>query len=194
MRIIWKFPPTVKFFRWLQKLQTGWHTWRAEKSYTGDRLLHLNDWAKLLDSENVSELPSQYRFYRDLASRNCMVSLDEVVKVGDLGMARDVYLTDIYHAHNRGPLPIRWMAPEAIRDNKFTSQSDVWSYGVVLWEIATLAELPYQGFSNSEVLSQVKRGQHLHPPEDCHDVLGSLMLQCWQDNPNSRPTFFDICK
>ena len=132
--------------------------------------------------------------YRDLASRNCMVSLDEVVKVGDLGMARDGCRTEIYHTNADGPLPIRWMAPESIRDGKFTSQSDVWSYGVVLWEIATLAELPYQGFSNSEVLSQVKRGQHLHPPEDCHDVLGSLMLQCWQDNPNSRPTFFDICK
>ena len=121
-----------------------------------------------------------------------MVSLDNVVKVGDLGMARDVYLTHIYHS--RGPLPIRWTAPESIRDGKFTSQSDVWSYGVVLWEIATLAELPYQGLSNDEVGSHVKSGQHLTPPKNCSDVLGSLMLECWQTHPNSRPNFLDICK
>ena len=123
-----------------------------------------------------------------------MVSLDNVVKVGDLGLARDVYLTDTYQTNTRGPLPIRWMAPESIRDGKFTSPSDVWSYGIVLWEIATLAELPYQGLSNDEVLSHVKSGQHPTPPKDCSDDLSSLMLECWQTQPNSRPTFFDICK
>ena len=123
-----------------------------------------------------------------------MVSLDNVVKVGDLGMARDVYLTATYQASTRGPMPIRWMAPESIRDGKFTSPSDVWSYGIVLWEIATLAELPYQGLSNEEVLSHVKGGQHPAPPKDCSDDLGSLMLDCWQTHPKSRPTFFDICR
>ena len=132
--------------------------------------------------------------FRDLATRNCMVSLDNVVKVADLGMARDVYMTHIYQANSRGPLPIRWMAPESMRDGNFTSQSDVWSYGVVLWEIATLAELPYQGLSNDQVLSHVKNGQHPTPPKDCSDVLSSLMLECWQAHPNSRPTFLDICK
>ena len=86
---------------------------------------------------------SEIYTFRDLATRNCMVSQDEVVKVGDLGLARDVYLTDTYQATSRGPLPIRWMAPESIRDGKFTSPSDVWSYGIVLWEIATLADFPY---------------------------------------------------
>ena len=123
-----------------------------------------------------------------------MVSLDNVVKVGDLGMARDVHMTHIYQTNSRGPLPIRWMAPESISDGTYTSQSDVWSYGVVLWEIATLAELPYQGLSNDEVQSHVKSGQHPTPPKDCSDDLSSLMLECWQTQPNSRPTFFDICK
>ena len=123
-----------------------------------------------------------------------MVSLDNVVKVGDLGMARDVHMTHIYQTNSRGPLPIRWMAPESISDGTYTSQSDVWSYGVVLWEIATLAELPYQGLSNEEVQSHVKSGQHPTPPKDCSDDLSSLMLECWQTQPNSRPTFFDICK
>ena len=123
-----------------------------------------------------------------------MVSLDEVVKVGDFGLARDVYMTDSYKSTTRGPLPIRWMAPESMRDFKYTSRSDVWSYGIVLWEIATLAEVPYQGLSNEEVLSHVKSGQHPTLPKDCSDDLGNLMLECWQTHPNARPTFLDICK
>ena len=99
-------------------------------------------------------------FHRDLAARNCMVASDNTVKVGDLGLARDVYLTNHYHANSRGPLPIRWMAPESIFDREFTSASDVWSFGVVLWEIVTLAEHPYPGLSNEEVLSHVKRGKN----------------------------------
>ena len=87
-----------------------------------------------------------------------MVTLDEVVKVGDFGLARDVTDSGIYHASSRGPMPIRWMAPESICDGTYTSHSDVWSYGVVLWEIATLAKLPYPGLSNEEVLSHVKKG------------------------------------
>ena len=123
-----------------------------------------------------------------------MVSLDEVVKVGDFGLARDVYMKDCYKSTSRGPMPIRWMAPESISDGRYTSQSDVWSYGIVLWEIATLAELPYQGLSNEEVLSHVKSGRHPTPPESCSSVLGGLMLECWHTDPDSRPTFLDICK
>ena len=127
-----------------------------------------------------------------------MVSLDEMVKVGDFGLARDVYMTDCYKSNTRGPngtpMPIRWMAPESISDGRYTSQSDVWSYGIVLWEIATLAELPYQGLSNEEVLSHVKSGRHPTPPENCSSVLGDLMLECWHTDPDSRPTFLDICK
>ena len=123
-----------------------------------------------------------------------MVSGDGVVKVGDLGMARDVYLTNYYRANGRGPMPIRWMAPESICDGQFTCKSDVWSYGVVLWEIATLAELPYQGLSNDEVLSHVKRGHHLPRPEICSDLLHDLMSECWQAEFSSRPTFLDVCR
>ena len=89
-----------------------------------------------------------------------MVAADSTVKVGDLGLARDVYLTNHYHANSRGPIPIRWMAPESIFDREFTSASDVWSFGVVLWEIVTLAEHPFPGLSNEEVLSHVKRGKN----------------------------------
>ena len=102
-------------------------------------------------ADGMAYLSVKKVIHRDLAARNCMVSGDVVVKVGDFGMARDVYETEYYRKEGRGLLPVRWMAPESIKDGKFTSQSDVWSYGVVLWEMATLAEQPYQGFTNDEV-------------------------------------------
>ena len=123
-----------------------------------------------------------------------MVSGAEVVKIGDLGMARNVYMTNYYHANGRGPLPIRWMAPEAICDGMFTNYSDVWSFGIVLWEIATLAELPYQWLSNEEVISYVKRGKRLPVSESCPDIFRNLMLECWQVQPSSRPNFLDVCR
>jgi serine/threonine protein kinase len=123
-----------------------------------------------------------------------MLSADTVVKVGDFGMARDVYETEYYRKEGRGFLPVRWMAPESIRDGKFTSQSDVWSYGVVLWEMATLAEVPYQGLANEQVMSYVKEGRKMHRPENCPDILFSMMSECWEVHANARPTFLDICK
>jgi len=104
-------------------------------------------------ADGMAYLSNKKLIHRDLAARNCMVSGDIVVKVGDFGMARDVYETEYYRKEGKGLLPVRWMGPESIKDGKFTSQSDVWSYGVVLWEIATLAEQPYQGLTNDEVKS-----------------------------------------
>ena len=138
--------------------------------------------------------PQLSQCYRDLAARNCMLSADTVVKVGDFGMARDVYETEYYRKEGRGFLPVRWMAPESIRDGKFTSQSDVWSYGVVLWEMATLAEVPYQGLANEQVMSYVKEGRKMQRPENCPDVLFNMMSECWEAHANARPTFLDICK
>ena len=123
-----------------------------------------------------------------------MVTRDKVVKIGDFGLARNVYVTDIYNTNSKGPLPVRWMAPESIIDGVFTSQSDVWSYGVVLLEVATLAELPYQGLSNEEVISHIRSGQHPLVPEHCPDMLQELMMECWQTEPNERTTFLHVCK
>ena len=126
-----------------------------------------------------------------------MLSADVVVKVGDFGMAsplaRDVYETEYYWKKGKGFLPVRWMAPESIRDGKFNSQSDVWSFGVVLWEMATLAEVPYFPLTNNQVMSYVKKGKKMLRPENCPDILHNLMSECWEDYPNHRPTFLDIC-
>ena len=123
-----------------------------------------------------------------------MISADKVVKVGDLGLARHVYMTDFYHMSSNVGLTIRWMAPESIADRFFTSQSDVWSYGVVLWEIATLAKFPFKNLSNDEVIASVEAGGHLDLPRDCPEIFRSMMLECWKFDPRGRPTFLDICR
>lgn len=130
--------------------------------------------------------------HRDLAARNCMVNKDCVVKVGDFGMTRDVYETDYYRKNSTGLLPIRWMAPESLKDGVFTSPSDVWSYGVVLWEIVTLAEQPYQGSSNDQVLQEVIAGRQLQVPRGCSEALKSIMVSCWKRKPIQRMTFMQI--
>lgn len=114
-------------------------------------------------ADGMAYLAAKKFVHRDLAARNCMVAADRTVKIGDFGMARDIYETDYYRKESKGLLPVRWMAPESLADGVFTSDSDVWSYGIVLWEMSTLAEQPYQGLSNEEVLQFViSKGAYLH--------------------------------
>lgn len=130
--------------------------------------------------------------HRDLAARNCMVAADLTVKIGDFGMARDIYETDYYRKGDKGRLPVRWMSPESLKDGVFTTSNDVFSYGVVLWEMATLASQPYQGLSNDQVLRYVIDGGVMERPENCPDKLYQLMRRCWEHRQSNRPTFLDI--
>lgn len=143
-------------------------------------------------ADGMAYLESKKFVHRDLAARNCMVAKDLVCKIGDFGMARDVYETDYYKIGRKGLLPIRWMAPENLSDGVFTSDSDVWSYGVVLYEILTLAEMPYQGFSNEEVLSHVLHKGTLTAPRGCPENMQKIMEKCFKWRPNDRPTFMEI--
>lgn len=95
-------------------------------------------------ADGMAYLSAKKFVHRDLAARNCMVSEDLTVKIGDFGMTRDIYETDYYRKGTKGLLPVRWMSPESLKDGVFSSSSDVFSYGVVLWEMATLASQPYQ--------------------------------------------------
>ncbi|XP_074651853.1 insulin-like peptide receptor [Tubulanus polymorphus] len=143
-------------------------------------------------ADGMGYLATQKFVHRDLAARNCMVADDLTCKIGDFGMTRDIYETDYYKKAGKGPLPVRWMSPESLRDGVFSSQSDVWSYGVVLWEMATLAAQPYQGLTNEQVLKYVIDGNLMKKPEGCPDKLFSLMTLCWQIRPKQRPTFDEI--
>ncbi|XP_053320288.1 insulin receptor [Spea bombifrons] len=143
-------------------------------------------------SDGMAYLNAKKFVHRDLAARNCMVGEDYTVKIGDFGMTRDIYETDYYRKGGKGLLPVRWMSPESLKDGVFTTFSDVWSFGVVLWEITSLAEQPYQGLSNEQVLKFVMDGGSLEQPENCPPRLHRLMQMCWQYNPKMRPTFLEI--
>ncbi|XP_020797355.1 insulin-like growth factor 1b receptor isoform X2 [Boleophthalmus pectinirostris] len=143
-------------------------------------------------ADGMAYLNANKFVHRDLAARNCMVAEDFTVKIGDFGMTRDIYETDYYRKGGKGLLPVRWMSPESLKDGVFTTYSDVWSFGVVLWEIATLAEQPYQGLSNEQVLRFVMEGGLLEKPQNCPDMLFELMRMCWQYNPKMRPSFVEI--
>lgn len=137
-------------------------------------------------------LSSQQLVHKDLAARNVLVLDKLAVKVLDLGFYRDVYSADYYNPMGSSPLPIRWMAPEAIAYGKFSSESDVWSYGVLLWETFSYGLQPYCGYSSQEVMEMVRGHQVLHCPDECPAWVYGLMLECWSEFPGRRPPFKDI--
>uniref|UniRef100_A0A3P8W3X9 receptor protein-tyrosine kinase n=1 Tax=Cynoglossus semilaevis TaxID=244447 RepID=A0A3P8W3X9_CYNSE len=131
--------------------------------------------------------------HRDLAARNILVNSNLVCKVSDFGLSR-VLEDDPEAAYTTrgGKIPIRWTAPEAIAYRKFTSASDAWSYGIVLWEVMSYGERPYWEMSNQDVIKAVDEGYRLPPPMDCPATLYQLMLDCWQKERNNRPRFEQI--
>ncbi|XP_072289163.1 BDNF/NT-3 growth factors receptor [Eucyclogobius newberryi] len=139
-------------------------------------------------------LASQHFVHRDLATRNCLVGENLLVKIGDFGMSRDVYSTDYYRVGVGGHtmLPIRWMPPESIMYRKFTTESDVWSLGVVLWEIFTYGKQPWYQLSNNEVIECITQGRVLQRPRTCPKEVYDLMLGCWQREPHMRLNIKEI--
>ena len=138
-------------------------------------------------------LTNQHFIHRDLAARNCLVGENLRVKISDFGLTRDIYSNEYYKLSGTEKLlPIRWMAPESITHGKFTHETDVWSFGVVLWEIFTFGKVPHYLRSNKEVMEAVSLGQHLEPPEGCPYLIKHLMLSCWQLCPTNRIRFSTI--
>ncbi|MGH0118405.1 UNVERIFIED_CONTAM: hypothetical protein FKN15_023341 [Acipenser sinensis] len=133
--------------------------------------------------------------HRDLAARNILVNSNLVCKVSDFGLSR--FLEDdtsdpTYTSALGGKIPIRWTAPEAIQYRKFTSASDVWSYGIVMWEVMSYGERPYWDMTNQDVINAIEQDYRLPPPMDCPSALHQLMLDCWQKDRNNRPKFGQI--
>ncbi|GAA6097708.1 tyrosine-protein kinase ITK/TSK [Tachysurus ichikawai] len=138
-------------------------------------------------SEAMAYLESSNFIHRDLAARNCLVSGDLVVKVSDFGMTRFV-LDDQYTSYT-SKFPVKWSSPEVIRYNKFSSKSDVWSFGVLMWEVYSEGRLPYECRSNAEVVESLNAGLRLLKPRLCPEPIYQLMQWCWKEKPEDRPSF-----
>uniref|UniRef100_A0A3Q1BNK2 Tyrosine-protein kinase n=1 Tax=Amphiprion ocellaris TaxID=80972 RepID=A0A3Q1BNK2_AMPOC len=139
-------------------------------------------------SEGMAYLESSNFIHRDLAARNCLVAKNNEVKVSDFGMTRFV-LDDQYTSSQCSKFPVKWSAPEVIRYCKFSSKSDVWSFGVLMWEVYNEGRLPYENRSNAEVVESLNAGLRLLKPRLASDSVHLLMEWCWKEKPEDRPSF-----
>uniref|UniRef100_A0A8B9JBK6 Fibroblast growth factor receptor n=1 Tax=Astyanax mexicanus TaxID=7994 RepID=A0A8B9JBK6_ASTMX len=140
-------------------------------------------------ARGMEYLASQKCIHRDLAARNVLVTESNVMKIADFGLARDVHNIDYYKKTTNGRLPVKWMAPEALFDRVYTHQSDVWSFGVLMWEIFTLGGSPYPGIPVEELFKLLKEGHRMDKPANCTNDLYMMMKDCWHAISSQRPTF-----
>ncbi|XP_034237274.1 tyrosine-protein kinase receptor torso-like [Thrips palmi] len=132
--------------------------------------------------------------HRDLAARNILVCEDRTVKISDFGLSRDIYEQNVYHQSGFDKVPIKWMAMESLLHREYTTQSDVWSFGILLWEIVTFGGSPYPSIPNSGLFQVLQRGYRMDRPGNCSEELYKVMRRCWMENPLERPTFTDLKK
>nr|KAF7412882.1 hypothetical protein H0235_012733 [Vespula pensylvanica] len=135
-------------------------------------------------------LESKYCIHRDLAARNCLVGYESIVKISDFGMSREE--EEYIVSDGMKQIPIKWTAPEALNFGKYTSLCDVWSYGVLMWEIFSKGGNPYSGMSNSQAREKIDAGYRMPAPENTPDEIYRLMLRCWEYEPEKRPHFDQI--
>lgn len=140
-------------------------------------------------ARGMAYLASKKCIHRDLAARNVLITEENVMKIADFGLARDVHHIDYYKKTTNGRLPVKWMAPEALFDRIYTHQSDVWSFGVLLWEIFTLGGSPYPGVPVEELFKLLKEGHRMEKPSACTQEMYQMMRDCWHAVPVHRPTF-----
>nr|XP_010952638.1 tyrosine-protein kinase Srms [Camelus bactrianus] len=139
-------------------------------------------------AEGMSYLEERHIVHRDLAARNVLVGDDLACKVADFGLAR-LLKDDIYSPSRGSKIPVKWTAPEAAHYCVYSQKSDVWSFGVLLYEVFTYGQCPYEGMSNQETLQEIMRGYRLPRPAACPTEVYVLMLQCWRGSPEERPDF-----
>ncbi|XP_060801498.1 proto-oncogene tyrosine-protein kinase ROS isoform X2 [Amyelois transitella] len=161
--------------------------------YTPESLTLLDLFNMCVDvTKGCRYLEEMHFVHRDLAARNCLVAPrgnGRIVKIGDFGLARDIYKNDYYRKEGEGLLPVRWMAVECLVDGVFSCQSDVWAWGVLCWEILSLGQQPYPARTNRQVLAFVRAGGTPDRPPNCPAAFYDLLRQCWSYSAEARPSF-----
>lgn len=145
-------------------------------------------------AKGMSYLSGIKLVHRDLAARNVLVSSGRMLKISDFGLTRDVYEADTYLKKSRGRIPVKWLAPESLYAQIYTTKSDVWSYGIVLWEIVTLGAPPYPGIPPERLYNLLIGGYRMDRPENCPDEMYAVMQKCWKTDAADRPTFSNLAE
>ncbi|XP_050534527.1 proto-oncogene tyrosine-protein kinase receptor Ret isoform X2 [Daktulosphaira vitifoliae] len=140
-------------------------------------------------SKGMTYLAEIKLVHRDLAARNVLIAEGKVCKISDFGLTRDVYEDNAYLKKTKGRVPVKWMAPESLSDHIYTSRSDVWSFGILLWELVTLGSVPYPGIIVHDLFKLLKEGYRMEKPNNCSDELYEIMLSCWAQDQYRRPSF-----
>ncbi|CAH3172696.1 unnamed protein product, partial [Porites evermanni] len=143
-------------------------------------------------ADGMQYLATMKVVHRDLAARNILVGENQVCKISDFGLARGVK-GDIYVRTSQARLPVKWMPPESLFHGESSTMSDVWSYGIVLWEVFTIGDSPYPGFNSQKVTSLIEKGYRMQRPVHISEELFSVLTECWAENPKERPSFQWIC-
>lgn len=138
-------------------------------------------------------LESKNCIHRDLAARNCLVGENNTLKISDFGMSRQED-GGVYSSSGLKQIPIKWTAPEALNYGRYSSESDVWSFGILLWETFSLGVCPYPGMTNQQAREQVERGYRMSAPQNCPEEVFTIMMKCWDYKPENRPKFNDLHK
>ncbi|XP_038639980.1 tyrosine-protein kinase Fes/Fps-like [Scyliorhinus canicula] len=140
----------------------------------------------------MAYLESKHCIHRDLAARNCLVSEKHVLKISDFGMSREEENGVYSSTGGMRQIPIKWTAPEALNYGRFTTEGDIWSYGILLWETFSLGSTPYPTMTNQQTREEVEQGYRLSAPDSCPDEIYGIMCRCWQYDPKNRPSFSTI--
>ncbi|XP_051900912.1 tyrosine-protein kinase Mer-like [Pristis pectinata] len=143
-------------------------------------------------ASGMEYLSNQGFLHRDLAARNCMLCDSMQVCVADFGLSKNIYTSNYYRQTAVSKMPVKWMAIESMAEMIFSTKSDVWAFGVTMWEIVTLGKTPYPGIQNHEIYDFLHAGHRLKQPSDCLDTLYHLMFSCWFLKPEQRPTFGEL--